>query len=298
MSSRPLLLVDDISDTSPKGKRRSRFLRALAQAFADKLNADIDFLFVSKISRRFFKVTEAKADLKEELKKMQMRGRVHLRTGEVSEEILKFEEEQGPFEMLIMGTKGHSRLGDLFLGSVCEEVVRHGISPVLVLGPAAQEARFKLDLEKPLKVLVLTDLTPASSAAEHYAMSLCSRLGAHVVLFHSVGDEIRRLKESVYRSRYVPFSIGAIFQKMKKDASNLMNSKITLWQNKDLSVKSVLITEEVPMGKSLVREFKKDYDLIVMGTHGQKKVITTFIGSVARNVMLHSPVPVLIVRSL
>ena len=40
-----------------------------------------------------------------------------------------------------------------------------------------------------------------------------------------------------------------------------------------------------------------DYDLVVMGTHGRTGFSRVLAGSVAENVVRHSPIPVLTVRT-
>lgn len=52
--------------------------------------------------------------------------------GNAAQEILRIA-EQGGFELIVIGAKGHSLLDRLLVGSVCETVMHHAVCPVLVL---------------------------------------------------------------------------------------------------------------------------------------------------------------------
>lgn len=56
----------------------------------------------------------------------------HLRMGDPDEEILRFCDEQGGFGLIVMGSRGLTRIKRMVMGSVSESVVRHAHCPVLV----------------------------------------------------------------------------------------------------------------------------------------------------------------------
>jgi nucleotide-binding universal stress UspA family protein len=56
----------------------------------------------------------------------------HLRLGDPDEEILRFCDEQGGFGLIVMGSRGLTRIKRVVMGSVSESVVRHAHCPVLV----------------------------------------------------------------------------------------------------------------------------------------------------------------------
>jgi nucleotide-binding universal stress UspA family protein len=59
---------------------------------------------------------------------------VEVRAGSPAREILHFMEER-PFDLLVMGARGLSDLGRVFLGSVSDVVVHHAHCPILVVRP-------------------------------------------------------------------------------------------------------------------------------------------------------------------
>lgn len=56
----------------------------------------------------------------------------HLRLGDPDDEILRFCDEQGGFGLIVMGSRGLTRIKRVVMGSVSESIVRHAHCPVLV----------------------------------------------------------------------------------------------------------------------------------------------------------------------
>ena len=59
-------------------------------------------------------------------------AQAHLRMGDPDDEILRFCDEQGGFGLIVMGSRGLTRIKRVVMGSVSESVVRHAHCPVLV----------------------------------------------------------------------------------------------------------------------------------------------------------------------
>ena len=59
-------------------------------------------------------------------------AQAHLRMGDPDDEILRFCDEEGGFGLIVMGSRGLSRIKRVVMGSVSESIVRHAHCPVLV----------------------------------------------------------------------------------------------------------------------------------------------------------------------
>ena len=79
---------------------------------------------------------EAQKTLEEAVKQVEAAGgtvaQEHLRLGDPDDEILRFCDEQGGFGLIVMGSRGLTRIKRVVMGSVSESVVRHAHCPVLV----------------------------------------------------------------------------------------------------------------------------------------------------------------------
>ena len=78
----------------------------------------------------------AKEVLEQQAKKIEESGgtvkETHLLEGRADEEIVELAEEIGA-GLIVMGSRGHGRLGRSLLGSVSESVVRHAHCPVTIV---------------------------------------------------------------------------------------------------------------------------------------------------------------------
>jgi nucleotide-binding universal stress UspA family protein len=79
---------------------------------------------------------KAEKTLEEAVKQVEEAGgtvaQAHLRLGDPDDEILRFCDEQGGFGLIVMGSRGLTRIKRVVMGSVSESVVRHAHCPVLV----------------------------------------------------------------------------------------------------------------------------------------------------------------------
>lgn len=79
---------------------------------------------------------KAEKTLEEAVKQVEEAGgtvaQAHLRSGDPDDEILRFCDEQGGFGLIVMGSRGLTRIKRVVMGSVSESVVRHAHCPVLV----------------------------------------------------------------------------------------------------------------------------------------------------------------------
>jgi nucleotide-binding universal stress UspA family protein len=84
--------------------------------------------------------------------------------------------------LLVLGTHGRSGLGKFVLGSVAESAFREAPCPVLTVGPHV--AKSKASGVEAKHFLVPTDLSPESTNALRYGMSLARAVGGDVLLLH------------------------------------------------------------------------------------------------------------------
>ncbi|MNT30516.1 Universal stress protein family protein [compost metagenome] len=106
-----------------------------------------------------------------------------------------------------------------------------------------------------------------------------------------------RIRESFYTTGYMPFDIEKMLNQMVEDAQRMLLEKEKSWKKQGLEVTSVLIEKEEGLDKSIKTKYFAKADLVIMGTHGRNKVLTSFLGSRARKLILESPVPVVVVRN-
>lgn len=209
-----------------------------------------------------------------------------------------------PDDILVLATHARTGAARLLLGSVAEGVARAAPCPVLI-AKAGQRDLFADSPAGPAilgKILLATDLTPASRPAVEAAVTLAERFGravkpkgvrvtalyvarsgtedaAHVKLTQETRQAFERL---------VAEAIGASRKELERF---IQGEAAALTESVELLVRAgkpqeTIVEVATSMGA----------DIIVMGTHGRRGVRRMILGSVAESVARTSPVPVLLVR--
>ena len=89
-------------------------------------------------------------------------------------------------DLVVIGTRGRSGLGKLFLGSVAEEIFRTVWCPVLTVGPYSGSIHEHSGELR--EILYATDLSPESRAAAPYAISLAKEFQSRLILMHVIPE--------------------------------------------------------------------------------------------------------------
>jgi len=84
--------------------------------------------------------------------------------------------------LLVLGTHGRSGLGKFVLGSVAESAFREAPCPVFTVGPNLEKSKYFGAESK--YFLVSTDLSPESTNALRYGLSLARAVDGEVLLLH------------------------------------------------------------------------------------------------------------------
>lgn len=301
-----LFIADDLAERSVKGRLRSRLLRDNSVEIAKKWGLKVEYLYVVDLKVPLFKKQQFKIlnenfdaiknSVEENYRKEKIPADFDIQYGIPAEEILKSVRLANEAKLLLIGTQGKKGVKKLLMGSVAEEVLRNTSVPVFVLGPVAQEKKKVLKISDKMKVLFLTDFSESSDAAEGFLLNFCSKFKCPAVIVHSVGEQISRIRQSLLAAGDVPLDIESIFNQMTEDAQRDLQRKEREFKKRGLSVTSHLFVDEERLLVSLKGLLTK-VDLIVMGTRGRNRVLSSFVGSTARDLILSAPVPVVAIRN-
>jgi len=131
--------------------------------------------------------------LEGETKRIQEKGGTvagsHLREGRTFEEAIRLSEEVAA-ELLVVGSRGHSGLRRMLLGSHSEDIVHHAHRPVLVV-------RSGEDVWPPTRIVAGDDFSEDARKAAALAAKLGSIFGAHMLLVHAVPQRPQAPGEAV-----------------------------------------------------------------------------------------------------
>ncbi len=141
--------------------------------------------------------------------------------------------------------------------------------------------------ELPHKILIASDLGPASGALMKYAEILKPILKPEMIVLYAQHFEVPPY-----------FTEGQIsfFAKELKEAHKTARQHIAKWAKEFLvDIAKIDLREEPPVEAVLLGARENQANLIMLGSHGRSWVGRVWLGSVAENVLRRSNLPVLIV---
>jgi len=191
--------------------------------------------------------------------------------------------EKHQTDLVVLGTRGRTRLGKLVLGSVAEEIFRAATCPVLTVGPHVDSSRGEDGQIR--AILYATDLTSESQVAAEYAVSLAQEFQARLVLLHVVPEQTPN--DLVMGSDVV--------QSTKKMLQKLVPDEAKTWSKTEYYVE-----RGNPAEKILELAQLRESDIIVLGVkpeHGIPGAATHLPITTVHKVVSRATCPVLTVRS-
>jgi nucleotide-binding universal stress UspA family protein len=185
-------------------------------------------------------------------------------------------------DLIIVGTRGRTGIGKVFLGSVAEAIFRQAPVPVLTVGPhTSAEAEKKLEMKE---ILFATDFSDSAQAAAAYAISLAQEHEARLTILHVI--EKPAVGEVVHPEQYVESTLRRL--------RGLVPPEAELWCEPHLQV-----DQGAPADRILAMAEKRHADLIVLGmrkTDAPMGVATHLGRATAHKIVSHATCPVLTVR--
>jgi nucleotide-binding universal stress UspA family protein len=166
-------------------------------------------------------------------------------------------------DLIVMGTQGVSGIDEILVGSNTEKIVRMATCPVLTIRHNAQVQDFK-------KIILATDLRSENRVVIEQVQVLQSLLDAHLhlVYVNEPGDFQAQRTIEERKDEFVHFF-------------GLQNYSFQLYCDKSIEAGILHFAEDIQA------------DLIILLTHQRSGVSHLVAGSIAEDIVNHSPRPVL-----
>lgn len=140
------------------------------------------------------------------------------------------------------------------------------------------------------RLLIPLDGSESSLKAARYGLRLAKREGGTVMAVHVVDEE-----NATDLARYANCPLTEIVARMCLSGEGYLDT-VREWARRDGVPVSCEVRVGVPHRVLLKLAGELKADLIVMGTVGRRGVRRVLIGSVTERVIVHSPIPVLVVK--
>lgn len=190
--------------------------------------------------------------------------------------------EKQKVDLIVMGTHGRKGVSRALLGSAAEEVFRKASCPVLTVGPSASHNTERRMAMK--QIVFATDFSPESLAALPFAVSLAQEHQSNLTILNVAGKA--KVGELVHADQYIESTMRRL--------RSLVPPGAELWCEPNCRVEHGMEADKIIEVAVAVGA-----DLIVLGLHkpqGGLGATTHVLRSIAHNVVVDAPCPVLTVR--
>jgi len=218
-----------------------------------------------------------------------VRVRAEVVTGRLVSEILRTATENN-VSLIVAGRQKRDILGEIFVGSTTDRIIRKATAPVLVAKyhtvremEGELYEQFCVDMFK--KVLYPTDWSPCAERVKEYIRILHKVGASQLVIVHVIED---RLGES----NYLYVNLQTALQKSGEEKLKVLKQE---FEAEGFQVKTLLLQGKPYKEISRVAT-KEDVSLIAMGSHGKGFTEGILWGSVSQRVVEYSEKPVLVVK--
>jgi nucleotide-binding universal stress UspA family protein len=209
-------------------------------------------------------------------------------TGKVASIILDYA-KQRDFDIIVSGTKEHGVLHEMLVGSFTNSLVNLAKIPVLVVKEQKVSAKLQ-------KILVAYDGSDSSKAALELAIDIGKSADAKIMAV-KVADPVDYMKFYMGEFEYgTAMSIKAILGEMDEAEKEILDGARSAALLKGMEIVTVLLPVWNIADMIIRYAGKNKVDMIVAGTIGQGLKRGLLMGSVTRNLISLSTIPVLVVK--
>jgi nucleotide-binding universal stress UspA family protein len=194
-------------------------------------------------------------------------------------------------DLIVMCTHGRSGLGVRLFGSIAQQVVSLGKTPVMLVQPGHETTDGDFVCER---LLVPLDGDPAHERGMRVAAGLAKACGAGLHLVTVVPTLGTLTGQRAATGKLLPGATSAMLDMSLESANRYLDGMLALMQEEQVPATKAVRRGD-PSGE-IVKEAKaQDVDAIVLGTHGRSGMEAFWAGSVASAVAGRSSLPLLLV---
>jgi nucleotide-binding universal stress UspA family protein len=255
----------------------------------DKAYSRADWGGIVNLTTIHENATEQLSSYAEYLRSEGVNVKTTVATGPLVSEIIRIGQDEG-VSLIVAGRQKRSRLGDLFIGSTTDRIIRKASVPVLVNKYHTVKEVEGVVIERFCpnmfqKVLYAVDWSPCTERAEEY-LPLLQQMGSSEVIIVHIADDL--VKRSTLRKDQAQETIEVRTEKLDSLEQEL--------RTRGVQAKAYLLEEGSPYQGINRIATEEDVSLIIMGSHGKSHVEGILWGSVSQRVVEYSEKPVLVVK--
>ena len=152
-----------------------------------------------------------------------------------------------------------------------------------------------MDMDYPKNVLIAIDGSRSSLIAEETAMGIAKRTGAEITVLHVL--PYRRPYKELAEEYHMPSDVGeTILSSLEQRAETIIETARALFFDEGIKTKTEIVTAEGDIAEGILQFAKGNFDLILVGAHGENEKDPYALGSVTKKLLMHTKLPLLIAK--
>lgn len=217
----------------------------------------------------------------------------HVHTDEVSDvpRSIAMHASELSQDLVVMCSHGRSGLHQFIVGSIPQQVIALGSTPVLLIQPQRDQQSL---FAKVSRLLVAVDEDPEHSCGLQLAGQIARRSGAELYLLNVV-PRLSSLKgEEGAASKLLPGATRALLEIEQGEALTMLDERAAPLREK--GVRTAILVERGDPAEEIAKKAKDlDAQIIVLSSHGKHGMDAFWAGSVAPRVPTLTDLPLLLV---
>ena len=179
----------------------------------------------------------------------------------------EIEDQRG--SLVVMGSAGHTGLSRFILGSIAERTLRSVSIPVIAVKEDTEAAKSEIR-----KIVLATDFSDHSRAAEDWALTLAKGFNARVEICH-----VTYVPTATWASVEIPPPVS-LEEDLRREATPRIEEVLKRFKEEKVEADTHLISSAPSLAIPALAE-ELGADLLVMGTRGTSGLRHVLLGSVA-----------------
>jgi nucleotide-binding universal stress UspA family protein len=231
-------------------------------------------------------------DLAQKAFPKKIRVEQHVHTSEVDDvarSIVDHAIEYAP-DLIVMCRHGRGGVRDILVGSIAQQVIAGGATPVLLIHPGNREPF----LFSCATVLVPIDTRPEHDQGLRFAVNLAASCSGSIELLTVIPTLGTLGGPQAATGRMLPGAMAALLDMNVQEAENYLETQAKKYTGYNVPIAlTVLRGDPVPTILDYARQIRAD--LMVLGTHGKTGTEAFWAGSVAPKLATGTAIPLVFV---
>lgn len=216
----------------------------------------------------------------------------HVHTEKVQNVSRSIADHSGELEpdLIVMCTHGEGGLHDFMMGSIAQQVIGHGRTPILLVHP-----EHRIDEVRGIKkILVALDGDPQHDASLPLAAELAQELGAGLHLLTVVHTLGTLPGERAATGWLLPGATRAMLDMDEESAEQHLEQLAEQWRKASLPITTQVLRGD-PAQQIASGAAEAQADLIALATHGKSGMSAFWSSSVGPKVVTSTQIPLLLI---